>query len=108
MSDRTSSLTFERNVNHTHRQTDEALRRDEPRTSEPWIGRRPAALSAAPLSSQHSGGVGNIPVNSSVYDQASNRKSYFARLLDALHESRRLQAERIIRDWPHLVREERK
>jgi hypothetical protein len=34
---------------------------------------------------------------------ARNRKGYFARLLNALHESRRLQAARVIRQYRHLV-----
>ena len=37
----------------------------------------------------------------------SDRKSYFARLLEALHESRRLQAMRVIRHYQHLIREGR-
>jgi hypothetical protein len=36
---------------------------------------------------------------------ARNRKSYFARLLNALHEARRLQAARVIRQYRHLVAE---
>jgi hypothetical protein len=34
-----------------------------------------------------------------------NRKGYFARLLNALHEARRLQAARVIRQYRHLVAE---
>jgi hypothetical protein len=34
---------------------------------------------------------------------ARSRKGYFARLLHALHESRRLQAARVIRQYRHLV-----
>jgi hypothetical protein len=36
---------------------------------------------------------------------ARNRKSYFTRLLNALHEARRLQAARVIRQYRHLVAE---
>jgi hypothetical protein len=35
--------------------------------------------------------------------RVSNGKSFFAHLLDALHESRRLQAERVIHHYRHLL-----
>jgi hypothetical protein len=36
---------------------------------------------------------------------ARNSESYFVRLLNALHEARRLQAARVIRQYRHLVAE---
>jgi hypothetical protein len=38
-------------------------------------------------------------------DVARDRKGYFARLLDALHQSRRLQAARVISQYRHLIAE---
>jgi len=32
-----------------------------------------------------------------------NRKSLFARMLDALHQSRRMQARRVVRRYRHLI-----
>jgi hypothetical protein len=34
---------------------------------------------------------------------AATRKSFFAAFLDALHDSRRLKAERVIRQYRHLI-----
>jgi hypothetical protein len=98
MSDRTNVLAFERHMNAS----------DGPRTSELRAGRRPATLQTMPLSRQPASVAEHIPVTSSMSDQASNRKSYFARIVDALHESRRLQAARIIHDCQHLVQQQPK
>jgi hypothetical protein len=39
-------------------------------------------------------------------DPVSSRKSVFAHLLDALHESRRLQAARLVHHYRHLLQQE--
>jgi hypothetical protein len=40
-------------------------------------------------------------------DRVSNRNSVFMYLLEALHESRRLQAARAIRHYRHLLQKDR-
>lgn len=107
MFDRTGSLGFERNMNRTHFEAGAAVRGDGPRTSGAWARRRLASLQTAPLEDQSRDGGGKLPASSHTSSKTSDRKGIFARVLDALHESRRFQAARIIRDSPHLVEKER-
>src|SRR5438132_1113436 len=72
MSDRTDVLAFERHMNAG----------DAPRTSEPRSGHRPATLQMMPFSRQRAGVGEPVPVTASMPDQASSRKSYFARIVD--------------------------
>jgi hypothetical protein len=107
MFDRTGSLSFERNMNRTHFEAGAAVRGDGPRTSGVWARRRLASLQAVPLEDRSRDGGGKLPASLHTSSQTSDRKGIFARVLDALHESRCLQAARIIRDSPHLVEKER-
>jgi hypothetical protein len=107
MFDRTGSLTFERNMNRSRFEAGAVVRGDGPRTSAAWARRRLASLQTAPLEDQSWDGGGKLPASSHTSSQTSDRKGIFARVLDALHESRRVQAARIIRDSPHLVDRER-
>jgi hypothetical protein len=67
--------------------------------------RSPAILERALGVHQHAAAGYAIPTSRT---GASDRKSYFARLLEALHDSRRLQALRVIRHYGHLIQEGRK
>jgi hypothetical protein len=49
----------------------------------------------------------NTSKTSATRDQVSNRRSYIAHLLNALRESRRLQAARVIHRYRHLLQEDR-
>jgi hypothetical protein len=54
---------------------------------------------------KHSGGIEELPANSRISNHPSKLKRYLARLLGALHGSRRLQAARVAREFRHLVQE---
>jgi hypothetical protein len=96
MSDRTNVLAFERRINDGQGS----------RAEEAWTGRRPAPLQAMAPSRQHAGVAEPVPATTSMPDRTANRKSWFARIVDALHESRRLQAAQIIHDCQHLVQQQ--
>jgi hypothetical protein len=51
--------------------------------------------------------IENASKTSATRDQLSNRRSYIAHLFNALRESRRLQAARIIHQYRHLLQEDR-
>ena len=54
---------------------------------------------------RHSGESEEVPENSRISNHPSKLKHYLARLLGALHDSRRLQAARVAREFRHLVQE---
>ena len=53
-----------------------------------------------------SGGMRGTPVMTDASSRPIRRKGFFARLVEALHASRRLEARRLIRRYRHLIAED--
>jgi hypothetical protein len=100
------SLAFGRGKTCSDRPLGEAPQRDGTRTHETtngtWAGQRPTLVQTASLI-RHPAGAGN----GSATGLIPSRKSHLARLVDAVQESRRLQAARASRPTLHLVQGER-
>jgi hypothetical protein len=91
MSDRSNSPGQGRGTTSTSLKTGASPQQDEPRTSEARPGRHLRLVEKAPA--EPAAGADNTP----------GRRSHLARLVEALHASRRIQAAQVTRRYLHLV-----